>query len=102
MLGSYGDLPEGLEASLIDYEIKSNAEVIQNLAETMSDRLGGFWLALADINLKKSQPQQAEIYLQRVIQAFPGTRQAESAQIRLGQLQGLPTRRLEVSNSGQP
>jgi tetratricopeptide (TPR) repeat protein len=102
VLGSYGDLPEGLEASLIAYEIKSNAEVMQNLAETMSDRLGGFWLALADIHLKKSQPQQAEVYLQRVIQAFPGTRQAESAQIRMGQLQGLPPRRMEVSNSGQP
>ena len=34
-------------------------------------------------------------YLQRVITAFPGTRQAESAQIRLGQLQGSTTMRVE-------
>jgi TolA-binding protein len=65
----------------------------------MSDRLGGLYLSLADSLLKRGQPQRAEFYLQRVIQAFPGSRQAESAQIRLTQLQGVQPKR-EVHSAG--
>jgi thioredoxin-like negative regulator of GroEL len=102
LVGSYGDLGEGQEASLILSEIKNNPEWLQNAADVMSDRLGALYLALADGLLKKAQPQQAEVYLQRVIQAFPGSRQAESAQIRLSQLQGVPGRRMEIQSAGPP
>ena len=48
--------------------------------------------ALGDALLKKSQPQRAEVYFQRILQAFPGSRQAEAAQLRLQQLQGTAPR----------
>ena len=102
LVGSYGDMAEGQEASQIVSEIKSNVDWLQNATDTMSDRLGGLQLALADALLKKGQPQRAEVYLQRVIQAFPGSRQAESAQIRLGQLQGTPTRKMDIQSAGPP
>ena len=103
LAASYGDMQEGQEALLIVNEIKGNPEWLQiPPPTTMSDRLGAIWLGLADSHLKKSQPQQAEMYLQRVIQAFPGSRQAEAAQVRLGQLQGSPGRRMEIQAAGPP
>jgi thioredoxin-like negative regulator of GroEL len=102
LVGSYGDLAEGQEGSQIVSEIKNNPEWLQSAADVMSDRLGSVYLALADALLKKNQPQQAEAQLLRVIHAFPGSRQAESAQIRLGQLQGVPTRKMEIQNAGPP
>jgi thioredoxin-like negative regulator of GroEL len=98
LLGHYSDLPEGQQALLLAQEIKGNPEWLQNAADTMSDRLGGLYLALADSLLKRGQVQRAEFYLQRVIQAFPGSRQAESAQIRLAQLNG--TQRNQIQSAG--
>lgn len=95
LISAYGDLPEGQEASLMAGEIKSNPEWIKNACDTLSERLGGMYLALADALLKKGQPQQAQQILQRVIQAFPGSRQAETAQLRLEQVQGVQVRRVE-------
>ncbi len=92
LLSSYGDLPEGQEASLIRNEIKSNPEWMQGAVDALNDRLATLELDLANALLRKAQPQQAEIHLQRVLHQFPGTRQAESAQIRLAELQGLPSR----------
>ncbi len=99
LVGSYGDMAEGQEASVLVTEIKANPEWMQGAADTMSDRLGGIFLALADCLVKKSQPQRAEVYLQRVVTMFPGSRQAESAQIRLSQLQGIPARPIQSAAS---
>ena len=88
------------EAGHLVAEIRNNPEWLQNAADTMSDRLGALYLALADALLKKAQPQQAEVYLLRVIQAFPGSRLAESAQIRLTQLQSTSPVRTEPQNAG--
>jgi thioredoxin-like negative regulator of GroEL len=99
LLGHYGDLPEGQEAAVLAQEIRSNAEWLQNAADTMADRLGLLYLSLADTLLKRGQVQRGEYYLQRVIQAFPGSRQAEAAQLRLNQLNGnLP--RNQVQSAG--
>jgi thioredoxin-related protein len=97
LLGSYGDLPEGAEASQLIQEIRSNQEWLQLAADTLGDRLAGVYLALADTMMKRNRPRDAEGYLRRVIQAFPGTRYAESAQIRISQLQGVPPGRVEVT-----
>ncbi len=94
LLASYGDLPEGSEASQLVSEIRSNQEWLQLAADTLADRLAGVYLALADSMSKRGNPRDAEVFLRRVIQAFPGTRYAESAQIRLGQLQGIPASRV--------
>ena len=92
LAASYGDLPEGAEAVQLAAEIKNNPEWMRQACETLSDRLGGLYLALAETWLKKGQPQQAVQYLERVVQSFPGSRQAEAAQVRLSQIQGRPTR----------
>ena len=45
-------------------------------------------LTLAETWLKKGQPQQAVFYLERIVQSFPNTRNADIAQVRLAQIQG--------------
>jgi thioredoxin-like negative regulator of GroEL len=100
LVGTYGDMEEGQQAAQIVGEIKSNPEWLQGAIETMRDRLGGLHLAMAEAMLKKNQPQRAEVYLQQVIQAFPGSRQAESAQIRLSQMQGTPIK--GIQSAGPP
>ncbi len=96
ILSGYGDLPESQDASKLAIEIKTNPEWLQGACDTMADRLGAMYLVLADSLLKRGEPQRAEFYLQRIIQAFPGSRHAESAQIRLTQLQSLYPRKSEV------
>jgi hypothetical protein len=91
----YGDLPEGAEAQQLADEIKNNPEWMQRACDNLTDRLSGLYLSLADTWIRKGQAQQAQLCLERVVQAFPGSRQAEAAQIRLSQLQGQPTQRAE-------
>jgi thioredoxin-like negative regulator of GroEL len=90
--GSFPDLPEGLEAAQLAGEIKNNPEWMRQACDTLSDQLGMLYLSLAETWLKKGQPQQAVICLEKVVQTLPGTRQAEAAQVRLAQIQGQPTR----------
>jgi len=97
---SYADLPEAQEANKLSTEIKNHPEWLQGACDLMGERLGGLYLALADSLLKRGDPHRAEYYLQRVIHAFPGSRQAESAQIRLTQLQSLYPRKADVQSAG--
>jgi Protein of unknown function, DUF255 len=83
----YGDLPEAMKAYALAREIKNNPQWMRTAADVMADRLGGMWLDLADSCLKGGQPKEAEFYLRRVVAVFPASRMAESAQIRLNQLQ---------------
>lgn len=91
----YGDLEEGVEAMQLAAEIRSNPEWMQAACDNLSERLSNMYLALAETWLKKGQPRQAEVCLQRVIQTFPNSRHAEIAQVRLGQLQGTTTRTVD-------
>jgi hypothetical protein len=97
---NYGDLPEGAQAVQLAGEIKSNPEWMKQACDSLSDRLSVLYLSLADTWLKNGQPHQAVIYLERIVQAFPGTRQAETAQLRLLQIQGQPTRPVDFKDSG--
>ncbi|HBI43608.1 MAG TPA: hypothetical protein DDY78_12280 [Planctomycetales bacterium] len=90
LIAQYADLPEGAEAAQLTSDIKSNAEWAKLACEQLSDRLGVLYLALADTCLKKGQPQQAVYYLERVARNFPTSRHAETAQVRLSQIQGQP------------
>jgi thioredoxin-like negative regulator of GroEL len=92
LASTYSDLPESAEAVQLLVEIKNNPEWLRQACESLSERLGMLYLSLAETYLKKGQPQQAAFYLERILQGFPGTRQAEMAQTRLAQLQGQPTR----------
>jgi thioredoxin-related protein len=99
LAGSYADLPEGVEAIQLANEIKNNPEWMREACESLSERLGMLYLALAETWLKKGQPQQAVLCLERVVQAFPGTRQADAAQMRLSQVMGRPTQRADFKKS---
>jgi tetratricopeptide (TPR) repeat protein len=92
---SYGDLPEAVEALQLAAEIKNNPDWMRQACESLSDRLGVLYLSLAETWIKKGQPHEAVACLERVIQALPGTHQAEVAQTRLAQLQGQPSRRVD-------
>jgi tetratricopeptide (TPR) repeat protein len=92
LAASYADLPEGAEGIQLSAEIRNNPEWLTRACDNLSDRLGVLYLALAETWLKKGQPQQAIQYLERVVQTFPGSRQAEVAQVRLSQIQEQPTR----------
>jgi tetratricopeptide (TPR) repeat protein len=100
LAAGYGDLAESQEANKLASEIKNNPEWLQGACDLMGERLGGLYLSLADSLLKRGDPQRAEYYLQRVIRAFPGSRQAESAQIRLTQVQNLYPRKTDVQSAG--
>jgi thioredoxin-related protein len=96
LTAQFGDLPESAEALLLESEIKSNPEWMKLACDQLADRLGLLYLGLADSCLKKGQPQQAAFYLERVLRAFPNSRHAETAQTRLSQIQGGPTRSVDL------
>jgi hypothetical protein len=95
ILAQYADQPEAEEAGKIATEIKSNPELTKRAADQMSERLGVLYLALAESSLQKGQPQQAVFYLERIVQALPNSRHADTAQMRLTQIQGAPVRLTE-------
>jgi thioredoxin-related protein len=93
LTSTFGDLPEGAEAAQIAAEIKNNPERLRQAADSAGEQLGAMYLALAESCLRKGQPQQAIVWLERVVQALPNTRQADAAQMRLAQIQGQPATR---------
>jgi hypothetical protein len=101
LASQFSDLPEAAEAAQLTADIKGNTEWARAACDQLSDRLGVLYLSLADTCLKKGQPQQAEFYLQRVVQSLPNTRHAEAAQVRLSQLQGMPVMRTEDFKKSQ-
>ena len=96
LAAAYGDLAEASEAQNMAGAIRSNPEWMQKTCDSMAVRLGEMYLGLAETWLQKGQPQQAMLTLERVIRTFPGSRQAEAAQFRLNQLQGMPTQRAGI------
>jgi thioredoxin-related protein len=91
LAANYADLPEGSEAIQLAGEIKNNPEWMKSACESLSDRLAVLQVALADTWLSKGQPQQAVACLERVVQQFPNSRQAEVANMRLAFIRGQPT-----------
>jgi tetratricopeptide (TPR) repeat protein len=91
LAASYADLSEGNEAMQLAAEIKNNPEWMRQACDSLSERLGSLYLSLAETWLRKGQPQQAVVCLERVVQTFPGTRQAEAAQVRLASIKGQTT-----------
>jgi thioredoxin-like negative regulator of GroEL len=88
LVAKYGDLPEATQAVQMAAEIKDNPEWLQAVCESLGDRLSGLYLAQAETWVRRGQPHQAVLCLERLIQRFPGSRQAEVAQTRLTQLRG--------------
>jgi thioredoxin-like negative regulator of GroEL len=84
---SYSDLSEAEEAKKLTTAIHDNPEYLAKACDALNHRTGAMYLALAESWVKKGQPEQAVVCLERAIQIAPGTRPAEAAQIRLTQLQ---------------
>jgi thioredoxin-related protein len=93
----YGDLPEAVEAMQLTEDLRNNPEWLLSACETLSDRLGGLYRALAESWISRGQFQQARQYLEVVVRAFPGSRQAQAAQSRLDQLRHEMSRRVEYN-----
>jgi hypothetical protein len=96
LTAQFGDLTESADAVRLEAEIKANAEWMRVACDQLGDRLGVLYLGLAENCLKKGQPQQAVFYLERVVQVFPNSRHAETAKTRLSQIQGGPTRSVDL------
>jgi thioredoxin-related protein len=92
----FGDLPESADALRLEAEIKGNPEWMKLTCDQVGDRLSVLYLGLAETCLTKGQPQQAVFYLERVVMAFPNSHHAEAARARLSQIQGGPTRSVEL------
>ncbi len=92
----FADLPECADALRLEAEIKANPEWMKVACDQLTERLSLLYLGLAESWLQKGQPQQAVFYLERIVRAFPNSRQAEAAQVRLSQLQGGPTRSVDL------
>jgi thioredoxin-like negative regulator of GroEL len=90
---AFGDLPEGAEAVQLAGEIKNNPDRLRQAADMAGEQLGSLYLSLAETCLRKGQPQQAMLWLERIVQTLPNTRQADAAQMRLAQIQGQPATR---------
>src|ERR1019366_5753038 len=99
LLSQFGDLPEGRKGFALASEIKNNREWMQNAGDVRTGRLGGMCVVLADSYLKAGEVRRAQDQLRRVIQMFPGSRLAESAQIRLTQLQATVPPSAAVQNA---
>ncbi len=93
LISTYPDLSESMAALQMASEIRKNPEWIKLACDQLGDRLSTMYLNLAETWLSRGEPQQAIFYLERVIQTAPNTRYAETAQVRLSQLQGQPTPR---------
>jgi thioredoxin-like negative regulator of GroEL len=94
---SFADLPEAVEGMQLAAAIKNNPEWLQQACASLADRLSGLYLALAETFMKQDQPEQAARYLERVLQSFPGTAQAETARVRLSNLHGRPAGQAEFT-----
>jgi thioredoxin-like negative regulator of GroEL len=88
LMANYADLSEGAQAAKLAAEIKANPECTKLACDQMGERLSTLYLTLAETWLRKGQPQQAVFYLERIVQSFPNTRNADIAQVRLAQIQG--------------
>jgi hypothetical protein len=91
ILGRYSDLPqESAEAGEMATQIKASPERLQRICDGLPEVLGLVYLTTAEVKIKQGEPQQAVFFLERILQAFPNSKHAEQAQVRLAQIQGPP------------
>jgi len=92
----FADLSEGTEAAQLASEIKTNPELMKQACDKLGERLGSYYISLAETYLQKGQPRQAITCLEKVISMFPASRPAEAAQSRLDQIWAQPATTLEL------
>ena len=82
----YPDLAEGAEAEKLESKIRRDPYVMLAACDSMADRLGDMYMDMAEGFILKGQPQQAVPCLEWIVQARPGTPQADAAKARLTQI----------------
>ena len=93
----YAELAEAAEARRMEDKIRTDPEVLRQACDNLTDRLGEMYLELADDFLRKEQPRKAALCLEWVVQACPGTPQAETAKGRLAQIHERAARSAEAA-----
>ena len=89
----YADLPEGDEAQRLEAKIRSDPNQLRLACDNLTDRLGEMYMDLAEAFLLKQQPDRAIVCLEWVMQACPGTPQADAARGRLAQVKSQVVRK---------
>ena len=84
----FANSSEAEEAKRLAEEIRSNPEWLQEACDSLVDRLGSLYMAMAENWQRKGQMQLATACYERVVSAAPGSRYAEMAQLKLGALKG--------------
>ena len=95
----YAELAAAAEARRMEDKIRTDPEVLRQACDNLTDRLGEMYLELADGFLHKEQPQKAALCLEWVVQACPGTPQAEAAKGRLAQIHERVARPAEAAKT---
>ncbi len=90
LIAAYKDLPEGKEGDSLATEIQNSPEKMAIVCDHLNERLAKHYTTLADTWMKKGQPLQAQLCLEKVLKHSPNSPQAQLAQVRLAQLQGKP------------
>ncbi len=85
----YGDMPQAAEAGKLEATIRGDPDQLRLACDGLTDRLGEMYLDLADAFQRKDQPARAILCLEWVVQACPGTPQAETAKERLARIKNL-------------
>lgn len=88
------------DAQRVIDDIIRDPELLKQVVDAQSERLAALLLQAAESCLMQGQPQQAVYFFERVLQAFPSTRHAMTAQTRLAQIQGPPA--LNLTPAAQP
>lgn len=83
---SFSDLAEATEAKRLAGSVQENPEYLAKACDALNHRSGVMYLALAESWMKKGQPEQAAVCLERVLQVAPGSRPAEVAQSKLNDM----------------
>jgi len=86
LTADFADLPEAAEARRLEDQVRGDPEQLRMACDNLTDRLGAMYLDLADAFLRKDDAKRAVICLEWVMQACPGTPQAETAKGRLAQI----------------
>jgi thioredoxin-related protein len=82
----YSDLPEAAEGKRLETQLRSDPKVLGAACDSLTDQLGDMYLDMAEALMLKNDPQRAALCLEWVVQARPGTPQAEAAKARLTQI----------------
>lgn len=88
LTAAYADLPEAAEAGHLSAQVRDNPEALAKACDALNQRTAAMYLTLAECWLRKGQPGQAQLCLERVIETVPGSCDADTARTHLAQIQG--------------